>query len=146
MLGRFLGKMCFIVMKMSKSGPKIISSFFFMHNIISYLVLWWNVTWTCSWLVHVWMCLCGVCVTTNGKHGFRLWGRIRVAGSAVVSLCSVNGTSLFSVPGCYLGLFLPSWFHPSVDTSEMPLRTLSLTDSVCWLIHDGCPDVFDRYI
>ncbi len=122
--GTFWEKMCFIVMKMLK----IICSFFFMHYII-FLFCFGEM-----WPGHVldsFMCEC-VCVTTNGmvsgcEEGWELF-----------SLCSVNGTSLFSVPGCYLGL-------------------LRLTDLrclwerwawrfLCWFIQDGCPDMFDRCI
>lgn len=87
LFGRFLEKMCFIVMKMAKSGPT--SSLNFSSCIILFLHFVFLVK--CDLDMFLCMCLCVSMkhVTTNGKQGFWLWGRKTVTGSAVVPLCSV---------------------------------------------------------
>lgn len=64
-----------------------------------------------AWFSGLWNYKHDLCEEDNGDGAFS----------------SVNGTRLFSVPGCYLGLLLPTWFHPSADKSEMPFRTLFLS-------------------
>lgn len=96
--GRFVRlNVLFFVMSQCKKiwSWNNLSKFSFKHNIISYflLILWWNVTWTCSWQLHVWMCLC---VRKDSSDE-----------TCSSSPSSVNGTCLSSVPGCYLRLISP---------------------------------------